>query len=466
MTGKMYWSLRNPIMTRTLLLAVMAVMSISQFASPARGEPSNAGNWPQFRGPNACGVDDSRKLPQRWNVPKNQGIKWRTPIPGLAHSSPIVWGDQIFVTTAISAEKEPDLKVGLYGSGDSAKDKGEQRWMLICLDKRSGKKTWEKEGHRGVPSVARHTKATYCNSTPATDGKVIVTFFGSEGLFCFDMDGKPLWKKDLGRLEGGPMEFDTMEWGFASSPILYKGRVYIQCDVHDQAFVAALDASSGKEIWRTKRDEVPTWGTPTVYRDGKSARLAVNGFKHIGGYDLATGKEVWRLHGGGDVPVPTPIVANGLIYITNAHGATAPLYAIRPSAKGDVTQIDESTINHVEWHTPRNGAYMQTPVVYDGRVYSCSDRGVLKCFDAKTGELVYQERLGKGASGFTSSPVAGNKKVYFTSEEGDVFVVKAGRKFKLLATNPLDEVCLSSPALSTGTIFFRTQGHIVAVGSN
>lgn len=424
-----------------------------------------AENWPQFRGVNASGVSDSHKLPRSWSVPEGVGVRWKTPIAGLGHSSPIIWDDRIYVTTALSGEKEPELKVGLYGDGDSAKDMGEQRWLLICLDKSTGRVLWEREGHRGAPTVARHTKATHCNSTPATDGKHIVTFLGAEGLFCFDMDSKPVWKKDLGRLEGGPLEFDTMEWGFASSPIIHDGRVIVQCDVHDQAFVAAFDAASGSEIWRTKRDEVPTWGTPSIYKEGGAARIAVNGYKHIGGYDFATGKELWKIVGGGDVPVPTPVVADGMIYITNAHGAAAPLYAVRPEAVGDITPKDGAPGGAVVWHVSRNGAYMQTPIVYRGLLYSCIDRGVLKCYDAGTGEMLYQERLGKGMSGFTSSPVAGDGRVYFASEEGDVFAVGAGREFRKPRANPLGEVCMSTPAISEGVIYYRTRGHVIAIGA-
>jgi outer membrane protein assembly factor BamB len=436
------------------------------FAASALGDgPSKtSGNWPQFRGPGASGVADGRSLPTEWDLESDRNIKWTTPIDGLAHSSPIVWADRIYVTTAISGEPSPELKVGLYGSGDSAADRSEQRWMLIGLDKRTGEILWQREGHRGAPSVARHTKATYCNSTPATDGERIVTFFGSEGLFCFDMDGSPLWKKDLGRLEGGPLEFDTMEWGFASSPVICDGRVFVQCDVHDQAFVAAFDAHSGKQLWRTDRQEVPTWCTPTVYRHAGRARLAVNGFKHIGGYDCQTGREVWRLAGGGDVPVPTPVESEGLLFITNAHGAQRPLYAIRTSALGDLSEAGESARPHMAWSTMDNGAYMQTPLVYRGRVYSCSDRGVLKCYDAATGKLIYEQRLGKGMAGFTASPVAGDGKIYFANEEGDVYVVRAAGAFDALATNALNDICMATPAISDGVIYFRMKGRLIAVG--
>lgn len=450
-------------MTRQLVrcLALLAIQAY--FLPAAQAGTKSDSNWPQFRGAEAKGVADGVKLPTHWSIPKNEGVSWKTPIPGLGHSSPIVWDDRIYVTTAVSKDKDADVKVGIYGDGDSAKDMGEQQWMLICINKRNGKLLWQKEELRAVPSVARHTKATHCNSTPATNGNYIVTFLGAEGLFCFDMDGALVWKKDLGRLEGGPLEFDNMEWGFASSPVIHDGLVIVQCDVHDQAFIAAFDIRDGREVWRTERDEIPTWGTPTIYSAAHETRIAVNGYKHIGGYDFKTGKEVWKLTGGGDVPVPTPVCDNELIYITSAHGAMAPLYALSTDIVGDVA-VTKKPAQSPEWSTPRNGAYMQTPVVYQGLLYSCSDRGVLKCYDARTGQMFYQERLGKGLSGFTASPVAGDGKVFFVSEEGEAYVVRAGREFKVESVNQLGEVCLASPAISGGRLFFRTRSHVIAIG--
>jgi outer membrane protein assembly factor BamB len=453
----------GPIMTKRLIHVAILLGTQIAFSMSTLADEALSPNWPQFRGEYARGTTGEQELPMRWDVPKNSGVLWKTPIEGLGHSSPIIWGDHLYVTTAVSAEGKPELKVGLYGDGDSAQDMGQQRWLLICLDKRTGKVEWQREGHKAKPSVARHTKATHCNSTPATNGKFIVTFFGAEGLFCFDMSGKPVWKKDLGRLEGGPLEFDTMEWGFASSPIIEEDKVIVQCDVHDQAFVAAFDVSDGKELWRTTREEVPTWGTPTVYTAGNKKRIAVNGFRHIGGYDLNTGGEVWKLVGGGDVPVPTPIWGDGLLYIANAHGETSPLYAIHCDIEGEVS-AEENSPRSPAWSEHYNGAYMQTPILYRGLLYSCNDRGVVKCYDAKSGKLHFEERLGKGLSGFTSSPVAGGGNVYFTSEEGEVYAVRAGKEFRVRSVNPLGETTLASPAISDRVIYFRTRGHIVAIG--
>jgi outer membrane protein assembly factor BamB len=293
-----------------------------------------------------------------------------------------------------------------------------------------------------------------------------VAFFGSEGLYCYDLQGNLRWKKDLGVLDSGFFQVPEAQWGFASSPVLYDNKVLVQCDIQKGSFIAAFDLRDGREIWRTPRGDVPTWSTPTVFRGSGSGRaqVVVNGWKHIGGYDVATGKELWRLTGGGDIPVPTPVVGHGLIFITNAHGRMSPIYAIRADASGDISLTGDATASrHIAWSQTRGGAYMQTPLVYGDYLYNCRDNGVLSCYQATTGKRVYEERLGTGRTGFTASSVAADGKLYFTSEEGEIFVVKAGPVFQVLSVNTMGEICMATPALSQGALFFRTQGHLVAI---
>jgi outer membrane protein assembly factor BamB len=401
-------------------------------------------------------------------VEKKENVLWKTPIPGLGHSCPVVWGNKIFLTSAISVAKKAPLKVGLYGDIASADDNGEQKWMVYCVDRKSGKILWERLAHQGIPKTPRHTKATHCNATAATDGKRLVVCFGSEGLYCYDLNGKPLWKRELGVIKTGYYVMPGGgDWGYASSPTLADGKVILQVDSQKDSYLAAFDASNGKPLWRTSRDEVPTFSTPTVVTEGGKSQIVVNGYKQIGGYDLADGKEIWKLKGGGDVPVPTPIFANGLIYITNAHGRMAPIYAIKPSATGDITPKEEETSNdYVAWMARRDGGYMQTPLVLGDYLYVCRDNGVLSCFKAKTGEKVYQERLGTGRTGFTASGVASYGKLYYTSEDGDIYVIQGGPEFKILGTNSIGEVCMATPAISDGVIFWRTQDHLVAIGES
>ena len=453
-------------MAARTILACAAILAIT-LAMGFADSRSAGSNWPQFRGPNASGIAEGSSPPVKWNVEEKQNVAWKTPIPGLGHSSPIVWEDRIFVTSAISGKQNPELKVGLYGDIAPVEDDTAHRFMVYCLDRKTGKMLWERTAYTGKPKVKRHTKATHANSTMATDGKRVVAFFGSEGLYCYDLNGKLLWKEDLGLLDSGYFMVPSAQWGFASSPIIHDGLVIIQCDVQQGSFVAALNAETGKEVWRNPRNEVPTWSTPTVVESGGRKQVVVNGWKHIGGYDLKTGLELWRLTGGGDIPVPTPVAGHGLIYITNAHGRMAPIYAIKDSAAGNISLTAEATSNtHIPWSHHREGGYMQTPIVYGDYLYVCRDHGVLSCYNAKTGERLYNERLGTGRTGFTASGVAADGRLYYTSEEGDIYVVRAGPKFELQSQNPMGEVCMATPAIAGNNLYFRTQGHLVAISES
>ena len=451
----------------TCVRGAAILVLLGTLVSPVGGQKAPAQtNWPSFRGAGAAGVADGFPLPSEWDGPTSKNILWKTPIAGLGHSSPIIWGNSLFVSTAISGVEKPELKVGLYGDIGSVQDASSHRWVVYALDTRSGKVVWEKTVYTGVPKVKRHPKATHANSTLATDGKHLVAFFGSEGLYCFDMDGKLLWKRDLGLLDSAYYVVPDAQWEFASSPVIYQGMVLVQCDVLNGSFVAALNIKDGTDLWRTPRTDVPTWGTPTVHADGPTAQMIVNGYKHVGSYDVRTGKELWRLKGGGDIPVPTPVLAHGMVFITNAHGPMAPILAIRLNATGDISLAPNETSNQfVAWSNPRDGAYMITPVVYGDYLYNAKNNGVMSCYEAKTGTKLYQERLGAGTSGFSASPVAGDGKIYFAGEDGDVYVVKAGPKFELLAKNPMGEVCMASPAISGGVLYFRTQSHVVAIAA-
>ena len=432
------------------------------------GSDESGPHWPSFRGLDARGIAEGHGGPTEWSVTEGEGVGWRVEVPGLAHSSPVVWGDRLFLTTAVREKGEAQLS-SLYGSegygaGDSVEEEGVHRFELLCFDKHSGKLLWTKVLHQGAPKVKRHPKSSHANSTPACDGERVVAFFGSEGLYCCDHEGELLWKRDLGVLNAGAPGMPQYEWGFASSPVLHEGRVIVQCDVQDQSFLMVLDAKDGSDVWVAERDEDPTWSTPTVHVGGEGERSLViaNGYKHIGGYELATGEPVWKLVGGGDVPVPTPVVDGDLIYITNAHGRLAPIYAIRTSAEGELS-MDPEECEGMAWSHPRRGIYMQTPLVYEGILYACSDGGVLAAFDAATGESLYRERLGSGGAGFSGSAVATDGLIYFSAEDGEVHVVAAGPEFEKVATNDLGETCMSTPALSEGVLYFRTRHHLVAI---
>ena len=446
-------------------LASAALLTAALIESPSAARAPRPGvDWPQFRGIKAAGVADTHPTPARWNVAGGQAVAWKTPVPGLGLSSPIVWGDLVCVSTSISGNKDAGLRIGLYGDIRPVQDDTEHEWRVYCLDKRTGAIKWQHTAYKGVPKIKRHTKATHANSTLATDGERLLAFFGSEGLYAYDLAGKLLWSKNLGVLDAGYFQVPEAQWETGSSPVLHDNVVVIQADVQKDSFLAALDARNGKELWRTPRSDVPTWGTPTIHTVNGRTQIIVNGWRHIGAYDFKTGKQIWKLTGGGDIPVPTPVVHDGLIFITNAHGPGAPVYAIRETATGDITLADGATRNDgIAWSYPRDGGYMCTPLVYRGLVYIVKYNGVLNVYDAKTGEKKFQERLAGGKSAFTSSPVAADGKVYFASEDGHVYVLKAAPTFELMAENDMAESILATPAISEGMLVYRTQAHLIAL---
>lgn len=418
--------------------------------------------WPSFRGPYGKGFIENEKTTTKWSIDSSINVKWRTAIPGLGHSCPIIWDNRLFITTAINTKNAESLKVGLYGDIDEANDSVEHEFKVFCLDKNNGKILWEKIAHRGIPKSKRHTKSSQANCTPATDGKYLVVHFGSEGLYCFDLNGNLIWKKDMGILNPGPYTDPGVEWGYASSPIIFRDRVIIQCDIPKTPYIASLDLATGNEIWRTSRgDEVSTWCTPAIYSKNNVTQVIANGYMHICGYDFETGKELWKLSNGGDAPAPAPVIANDLIYLNSAHGKFSPIFVVKPDAKGDITLAPDSTKNkHIVWSIKRGGAYMQTPLIYKDNLYNLQVNGMLTCFNALTGEVKYKENL---KDAFTASAIAADGKIYLTSEQGTIYVIKEGGEFKLLAKNQMKDVCMASPAVSGNTIYFRTQHYVIAV---
>ncbi|MBU0639085.1 MAG: PQQ-binding-like beta-propeller repeat protein [Planctomycetes bacterium] len=427
--------------------------------------PALAGNWPQFRGPQASGVGDGDP-PTEWQVESGQNIKWKTAIPGLGHSCPIVWEKRVFLTTAVSSDDDNvQLTKGWEAAaGHPAKDPDTWTWQVLCLDVDTGKILWQRDACHGTPKNKRHPKASHANCTPATDGTHLVVLFGSEGLLCYDLDGKLLWRVDMGILHASPKGSPDLQWGYASSPIIYKDLIVVQCDCHNTNFWAVYDIKTGREVRRIERQEDSTWSTPNVFEIGGRPQIVLNGYKHMGAYDLNTGEELWKLRGGGDVPVPTPLFAQGLIFVTNGHGGPMPIYAIQPEARGDVTPGDDNEPEGMAWWDKRRGSYIPTPIVYGENVYVCNDNSILSVMDAKTGELRYRKRLADGRANYTASAVAACGKVYFTSEDGDVHVLSAGNDYELLATNAMGETCMATPAIADGRLFIRTRSQLYCIG--
>jgi outer membrane protein assembly factor BamB len=440
-------------------------LTLSLFCLCLAASSAAAQNWPQFRGANASGVAEGKPAPVKWDAEKSVGVRWKTPIPGLSHASPVVWGDRVFVVTAVSSEAKPEARFGLYGDVEPVKNDPKHAWKVYALDKRTGKVVWERTAYEGVPKVKRHPKSSHAASTPATDGRHLVVLFGSEGLYNFDQDGKLLWKQDLGVLDSGWFYDPDYQWEYASSPVIWKNLVIVQADIQKGSFIAAYDLKTGRQVWKTMREgELPGWGTPTVYEGKGRAELVTNGTKAIRGYDPQTGKELWRLTPNSEITTPTPIFAHDLIYVTSGYRPLQPIYAIRPGASGDITLKEgKESSEFIAWSKQRGGPYMPTPIIYGDLLYTLSNQGVVTAYNATSGERVYQQRIADRGGAFTASPVGSDGKIYLSSEDGEIFVFKAGPKHELLSVNPMGEVLMATPAVSDGLLIVRGINHVFAV---
>ncbi len=439
------------------------LIAVAFFFFPFAVSGADGVDWPGFRGPGARGIATGYETAQSWDATSatDEAILWRADVPGLGHSSPTIFGDRLFVTTAVSDVSNVPLQVGSGGNTASADDNGTQTWLVLCYDKNTGKELWRKEAKRGEPRAARHPKATHANATIAVDERHVVAFFGSEGCYCFDHQGNLLWELDLGVIDVSKY---GQGWGYASSPAIHNDRVVLVCDDPQQPFLVALRLSDGEELWRKSRmgDCERSWGTALIHEDGNSTQVVVNGWPWIVSYDLNTGDEIWRIEGGGDNPTPTPFAIDDRIYITNAHGGPSPIYAIDSGAKGNLSDSDSASLKSVIWKVDRGGSYMSTPVVWGDYLYLGNTNGIVRCFHALTGEKVYEERLGNGAL-ITGSLVAADDKIYCPSEDGFVYVLRAGPEFKILATNQMGEPCFATPAISAGILFVRTTASLFAI---
>jgi outer membrane protein assembly factor BamB len=420
-------------------------------------------NWSSFRGTDGSGIADGQHPPLTWDIKAETNLQWKTPIPGLGHSSPIVWGDRIFVTTALSGVADPKVRTGNYGDVDSVNDTSKHTWQVLCLDRATGQILWTKTAFEGVPKIKRHLKGSQANCTPATNGKRVVACFGPEGLYCYDFHGKQLWKRDLSSLDSSFAIDQQYEWGFGSSPIIHDDLVILQCDLSKDSFIAAYSLEDGSQVWSTPRDEIPSWSSPVIWRNSRRTELVTNGSQYARAYDPATGKELWRLAKKSEIAVPMPVVGRDLLYISSGNRPIQPIIAVRAGANGDISlQPNEDRNAHIAWSRMRGGPYMTTPIAYGEHLYVCSNAGVLTCYRADNGKEVYKERL--GGESYTSSPVAADGRLYFTSEQGEVRVVKAGSEFELVAVNEVGDVCMATPAISGGSLLVRSQHFLFALG--
>lgn len=433
--------------------------------SPFKSTSASSDDWPSFRGREASGVSDHQDLPDTWSPASGLNILWRTPIPGLAHSSPIVWGDTIFVTSAISSRPTATFKPGLYGDGDASDDQSVHRWMLYALDKRTGAVKWERTAAQAVPGNKRHIKSTYASASPATDGRVVVAWFGSQGIFAYDMNGGLRWSVDLGRVDMGAYDIPAYEWGPASSPIIWNNLVIVQCDTQADSFLLALNASTGETVWKTEREELPSWGTPTVVTTAAGPELVTNASNFLRAYDPNSGRELWRLAGSSKLTAPTPIFASGLHIIASGRAPERPIFAVRPGARGDLTLAKGAADSaQVAWSKTGRGSYMPTPLAYRGILYVLANNGVFDAYEPATGKEIFRQRLPLVGSGYSASPVAADGKIYLSNEDGEMLVIEAGPVFRHIATNTMGETIMATPALSERVMYVRGASTLFAVG--
>lgn len=437
--------------TRSLLiLMVLAALLLSAFA---------ADHWPQFRGPHSLGVTEDAKLPDQWSQTEN--VAWKTDIPGVGWSSPIVWGDKIFVTSVVSAGATETPKKGLYFGGeryDLSKD--EHRWMVYAVDFKTGKILWEQEAHKGSVKASRHLKNSYASETPVTDGERVYAYFGNLGLFCYDLKGKLLWKQmfDPHKTRFG--------WGTAASPVLHKDRLYIVNDNDEKSFLLALDKKTGAQIWKVEREVGTNWATPYVWEHEQRTELIVPATKAVRSYDLS-GKVLWEFKGMSSIAIPTPFSKFGLLYIASGYVGDQhrPVYAVKPGAAGDISLKEGETSNQfIAWYLRQGAPYNPSPLVYGDHYYTLYDRGFFTAHDARTGKEIYaKQRLDPNISGFTSSPWAYNGKIFCLSEDGDTYVIQAGTEYKLLGKNSLGELAMATPAIAKGSLVLRTASKLYRI---
>ncbi|HEV8069265.1 MAG TPA: PQQ-binding-like beta-propeller repeat protein [Planctomycetaceae bacterium] len=422
-------------------------------------------NWPQFRGPGSRGTSDERDLPEAWS--KTENVAWATKIAGRGWSSPIVWGDKIFLTSAIQLKGDVEkVKPGLYFGGERKTPKVPFRYVVDCLDFNTGKILWEKTAFEGIPKFGHHLKNTMASETPVTDGERVYAYFGNVGVFAYDLDGNEKWSRELGAY---PM---ANNWGTAASPVLFDGRLYVQDDNEKHSFLSALDAKTGKELWRKDRDEKSNWATPYVWKNEKRTELVTCGVKSVRSYDL-DGKLLWQLSGMSSIVIPTPFSADGLLYVTSGYvlSPKKPLFAIKAGASGDISldaDKKQTSNAHIAWANLTSGPYNVSPVLYKDVLYVLYDRGTLSSFNAHTGEALYdppQARIGTSGH-YTASPWAYNDKVFCLSEEGLTLVVEAGgTKPKIVRKNDLEELCMATPAIARGSLFIRTESQLYRIAS-
>jgi outer membrane protein assembly factor BamB len=468
-------------------LPLVTLVAVTSLAAPSRA--ADSANWPQFRGPGGSGVaDTSAALPLRWSTTEN--VAWVTEVPGRGWSSPIVWGDRVFVTSAVNKGAFKAPSTGIYGNDyaeelqkqglpmeeivkrlvardiEKRDEAAEVSYRVFALETRTGKIAWQQEAHLGPPSGGRHRKNTYASETPVTDGeRLYASFGGNVGLFCYSLDGALLWKRTW---TPQPIYLD---FGTASSPVVHAGRLYVLHDTEAESFLTALDPKTGQEFWSASRTALAVgtrarsgWATPFVWDNGQRTEIVTIGKGLVISYGT-DGRELWRLKGMTQA-TPTAVAGEGLLFVgSGSQGETGrPMFAVRPGASGDISLAEGQTRGaSVAWFQPRLSAYTPSPLVYRGRIYVINDNAILQVADAKTGQSIYKARVGGGSQTFSSSPIAAGGRILVLSEDGETFVFEAGDTYREVARNSLGEMSLATPAADADSLYLRTQTRLYRI---
>jgi len=472
------------MLSRTATAAVIMILATCLLcASSPRARGGDT--WPQFRGARGAGIADESNLPVQWSATEN--VAWSVEIPGRGWSSPVVWGKRVFVTSAISPSSFKQPQTGIFGNDYIAEllAKGlppaevnrlsnerdiettkelaaDVQWMVYCIDADTGRIEWAREAHKGKPHMGRHRKNSFASETPVTDGERVYAYFGNVGLFCYSMKGDLQWSST-----SVPHKI-YLDFGTASSPVLYRGRIYIQNDNEEDSFLAAVDARTGKEVWRVSRNDgagrKSAWATPHVWENRLRTEIIAIARGQAVSYDLE-GKELWRLKGLRGQATPLAISDSSLLYVGTGDqtGVTRPMFAVRPGATGDISLKPGETGNtSVAWFMDKASAYIPSALLYRGRLYVVYDNGICAAYESGTGNQIFKARIGAGAT-FSSSPLAADGKIFCLSEEGDTYVLQAGDEYRLVAENALGEMCLATPAIANGSLFIRTLTRLVRI---
>jgi outer membrane protein assembly factor BamB len=433
-------------------------LALATFVAAAASHAED--NWPQFRGADSLGFAPAANLPDHWSA--TETVAWKAEVAGRGWSSPIVWSNNIFLTTVVNTGEPEAPKKGLYFGGNREKPpESKHQWKVLCLDLHTGKVVWEQLAHQGVPTTPIHLKNSYASETPITDGGRVYAYFGNVGVFCYDVDGKLLWTKTI------EPHKNRFGWGTAASPVLYNGRLYIVNDNDEDSYLLCLDALTGNELFRVAREEKSNWATPYIWKNSLRTELITTGTGHNHSYDLE-GRLLWELAGMSSITIATPYSNDDTLFISSGYvmDKKKPIYAIRPGASGDISLKDDETQNEfIAWCNKTAAPYNPSTLLYNDLLYVLYDQGFFACYNPKTGEEVYgRQRIPEGKA-FTASPWASGDKIFCLNEDGVTFVIATGKEFKILGTNTLadDDMCMATPALVGDRLLIRTSARLYCI---